>query len=35
MKKLFLISSTTGATEYYFSKKQIEDIYKSMAKKMR
>lgn len=28
MTKLFLISSTAGATEYHFTKKQIEDVYK-------
>ena len=32
MKKLFLISSTTGATEYHFTKKQIEDIYKKYGR---
>jgi len=32
MTKLFLISSTAGATEYYFSKKQIEDIYKKYGR---
>ena len=32
MTKLFLISSTEGATEYYFSKKQIEDIYKKYGR---
>lgn len=32
MTKLFLISSTAGATEYYFSKKQIEDIYKEYGR---
>ena len=32
MKKLFLISSTAGATEYYFSKKQIEDTYKKYGR---
>ena len=32
MTKLFLISSTAGATEYYFSKQQIEDIYKKYSR---
>ena len=32
MTKLFLISSTAGATEYYFSKQQIEDIYKKYGR---
>lgn len=32
MTKLFLISSTAGATEYYFSKQQIEDIYKNYGR---
>ena len=32
MTKLFLISSTAGAPEYYFSKKQIEDIYKKYGR---
>lgn len=32
MTKLFLISSTAGATEYHFSKKQIEDIYKKYGR---
>ena len=32
MKKLFLISSNAGASEYKFSKDYIEDIYKSHGK---
>ena len=32
MTKLFLISSTAGATEYYFNKQQIEDIYKKYGR---
>ncbi|WP_416334986.1 diacylglycerol/lipid kinase family protein [Anaerococcus sp. DFU013_CI05] len=32
MKKLFLISSNAGATEYYFSKNHIEEIYKTYNK---
>ena len=32
MTKLFLISSTAGATEYHFSKQQIEDIYKKYGR---
>lgn len=28
MKKLFLISSNAGATEFYFSKEDIENVYK-------
>lgn len=35
MKKLFLISSNAGATEFYFNKDDIEKVYKTMAKKMK
>ena len=28
MKKLFLISSTAGASEFYFTKSEIEDVYR-------
>ena len=32
MKKLFLISSNAGATEFYFNKNDIEKVYKNHGK---
>lgn len=32
MKKLFLISSNAGATEFYFNKRDIEKVYKNHGK---